>query len=260
MRQLEIELGVALFDRSGRRLSLTPAGTELHGGALPLLAGAERLVARVSAAASASEPAFVIGHTPAISGTEVYDLITRATANDPARRVTARQAFPGDIRSQLFDGTIDIGLRRGVETPSDLAAAVIGYHQVRLAVATGHPLAARPNVPIEALADFEIVVWAPPHRSYYTDFLVSTCRRAGFEPNLVVNPIQGTPPMTAVVDSRRCAFVTDPPGAGLRGRVQVLDFDHPPLVPVQALWLPHTFSRVRDSLLAEPENPATSDP
>lgn len=252
MRQLEAELGVTLFDRSGRRLTLTSAGDELCRGAQPLLAGAEQLADRVRAIGAGPETAFVIGHSPAVSGEEMFELIMRTDTAHAGASITARQMFPTDMRTQLFDGTIDLGVRRGVETPSDLAAAVIDYHPVRMAVSIEHPLAERRSVSIADLADFEVVVWSPPHHSYYTDFLVSSCRRAGFEPNLVVNSIQGTPPMTAVMGSpRRCAFVTDPAGPGLRGRVMVVDFDDPPLAPVQALWLPHTVSPIRDTILRE---------
>jgi len=101
------------------------------------------------------------------------------------------------------------------------------------------------------LADTPIVVWAPERKSFYTDFLISYCRRAGFEPTLVVNQIQGTPPFTAV---RRypeaCAFVTDVPGDLQGGTVRVLAFDEPPLAPVQAMWLPHTHSAVRDAIVS----------
>lgn len=259
MRQMETDLDVDLFDRSGRRLRLTSAGEELYRGARPLLAGAEQLAKRVRTSAIGAAQAFVIGHSPAISGEEVFDLITRTHLDHPGTSITARQMFPGDMRTQLFDGTIDLGVRRGVETPSDLAAAVIDYHRVRVAVAADHPLARRAEVSIGELADFEVVVWSPPHHSYYTDFLVSSCRRAGFEPRLVVNPIQGTPPMTAVIGSLRCAFVTDPAGPGLAGRVMVVEFDDPPLAPVQALWLPHTVSPVRDAILTGPDYPLTPD-
>ena len=94
------------------------------------------------------------------------------------------------------------------------------------------------------------MVWAPPHTSFYTDFLVAQCRRAGFEPDLLVNRVQGTPPATAVLTSpHAAAFVTDPPGPRSGGRVVVVELDDAPQVPVQALWLPHTTDPVRAELL-----------
>ncbi|SKX77055.1 LysR family transcriptional regulator [Mycobacteroides abscessus subsp. abscessus] len=62
--------------------------------------------------------------------------------------------------------------------------------------------------------------------------------------------VQGAPPATAVlVDDDAVAFVTDPVGTSHENRVIVKDFDDPPLTPVQALWLPHTVSEFRTSLL-----------
>lgn len=93
------------------------------------------------------------------------------------------------------------------------------------------------------------MVWAPPTRSFYTDFLVSVCRRAGFEPELAVNPVQGTPPVTAVAGNDCVAFVTAPAGPAMSGRVIVLELSDPPVVPIQAIWLPHTISAERNALL-----------
>ena len=41
-----------------------------------------------------------------------------------------------------------------------------------------------------------------------TDLLIDSCRRAGFEPDVRRNPIQGTPPTTAVQGTNHVAFVT----------------------------------------------------
>lgn len=70
MRQLEKELGVALFARQGRRVVLTPAGHKLREGAPALLAASAALAAAARRAAEEAAPAFVIAHTPAITSDE----------------------------------------------------------------------------------------------------------------------------------------------------------------------------------------------
>ena len=108
-----------------------------------------------------------------------------------------------------------------------------------------------------------LIVWAPPTFSFYTDFLVSACRRAGFEPMLAVNKTQGTPPVTAVIDNDYVALVTAPAGTALQGRVDVQPLIDPPMVPIQALWLPHTISEPRTVLLnghpTDPLKPTRGD-
>lgn len=259
MRQLEREIGVALFDRRGRRLVLSDAGRTLREGAPVLLAAADALSDATREAAGEDPRPFVVGHSPAVTAEEAFALIEPIRKALPHLSVTARQLFPRELQQGLLDRSVDVGLRRGATTPTDLAAAVIGYDELRVAVRAEHPLSDRRCLQLTDIADFTLVVWAPPTFSFYTDFLVSACRRAGFEPNLTVNKTQGTPPVTAVVDNDHVALVTAPPGNALGGRVQVRPLIDPPMVPIQALWLPHTRSDARTTLLTAASSRSAPD-
>ncbi|GAB38936.1 LysR family transcriptional regulator [Gordonia sputi] len=250
LRQLEREVGVTLFDRSGRRLVLTAAGEDLLEGALPLLAGARELARSVRRRAAGVPDAFTIGHSPALSGDEVFALVEPALELHPDVSVTLIKTFPDRFTDQLLSGEIDLVMRRGVETPPQLTSSIVTYHPLRLAMAADHRLADADTISVRDLLDVPIVVWAPERQSFYTDFLVAHLRRGGVEPTLCVCRVQGAPPATAVlVDNSAVAFVTDPAGTSHESRVIVKDFDYPPLTPVQALWLPHTVSAFRSSLL-----------
>lgn len=249
MRQLEKELGVELFARQGRRVVLTAAGRKLREGAQALLAASDALAAAARRAAEEVLPAFVVAHTPAITSEEAFDLIAPIRHVRPDTSITVRQMFPEEMEVALIERTVDVGLRRGVTTPPDLAAAVLGYSALRLAVDVTHPLAQRDSIGLKDIAEWTLMVWAPPTHSFYTDFLVSACRRAGFEPNLMVNLVQGTPPVTAVAGNDCVAFVTAPAGPAMGGRVIVLEVSDPPVAPIQAIWLPHTISTERNALL-----------
>ncbi|TDZ44322.1 LysR family transcriptional regulator [Mycobacteroides franklinii] len=248
IRQLERDLGVALFSRAQRSLQLTDAGHELYTGAKPLLAGI-RVLANATRNLSDPQRAFVIGHSPAISGEEVYRIVEPAVISDPAVSITVRQVFPSSMRDGLLDGSLDLALRRGIDMPTDLATDTLLYQPLRIAVVQSHPLAAQERVNIAEIAECPIVVWAPPRHSFYTDLLVSHCRRSGFEPRLLINPVQGTPPHTAVLaHPDHCAFVTDDPGDLYHRKVRVIEIVNPPLVPIQAVWLPHSVSTIRTKL------------
>lgn len=250
IRQLERDLGVELFSRAQRSLQLTDAGHELYTGAKPLLAGI-RVLANATRNISNPQRAFVIGHSPAISGEEVYRIIEPIVVADPTASITVRQVFPSTMRDGLLDGSLDLALRRGVDMPADLATDTLLYQPLRIAVVQSHPLAAQDHVDIGEIAEHPIVVWAPPRHSFYTDLLVSHCRRSGFEPRLLINPVQGTPPHTAVLaHPDHCAFVTDDPGNVYHRKVRVIEIANPPLVPVQAVWLPHSVSAIRTKLFA----------
>lgn len=249
--RFESDLGCTLFERTTRRVTLTPAGRALRAGADALLAASEALRRQVADAASLHTTPFVVGHSPAISAAEVHDLLTSVRKGLPAQPITVTQVFPPELESGLLSGRLDVALRRGVMAPGQFAATVIGYSTVRLAVPADHRFAARPEIRVRDLRDEAIVTWAPVGSSFYTDFIIGTCRRAGFEPAIVVNRVQGTPPATAVLDNDAVAFVTDPPGPLFDGRVMVLELVDAPMAPVQAVWLRGTVSIARDLLVRE---------
>lgn len=250
MRQLERELEATLFDRRGRRLRLTAAGRRLRDGAAVLLAAAEALGETVREAAGEQSRPYVVGHSPAISPEEAFVIVEPIRRALPQLSVTVRQLFPDELQDGLLARSVDVGLRRGATTPPDLAAAVISYDPLRIAVRAGHPLSDRVDLQVGDISDFTLVVWAPPTFSFYTDFLVSVCRRAGFEPTLAVDNLQGVPSITAVAENDHVALVTAPVGPALGGRVMVCPMIDPPMMPVQAVWLPHTVSEARAVLLA----------
>ncbi|GAA1480953.1 LysR family transcriptional regulator [Gordonia sinesedis] len=261
IRRLEHELGTDLFDRTHRRLTPTAAGNDLLRQARPLLTGARQLTESVRRTAEQGPPTFVVGHSPALSGGEVFSLLEPAVTRSAEVSVTVRQVFPGQFHDELLSGRVDLVLRRGVDTPTDLTSAIVDYQPLRLAVAAAHPLAGADSIAALDLAAYPIMVWAPERHSFYTDFLVAHCRRSGFEPRLRINRVQGTPPTTAVLVDPDCvAFVTDPAGPAHEGRVLVRDFDVPPLSPVQALWLSHTVSDFRTAILSpHPDHPSRAD-
>lgn len=249
VRQLEKDVGATLLVRSGRRITLTPAGQTLLDEGRTLLAAARTITQHTRAAASAEPDEFVVGHSPAITNQDVYTLIEPAIAAAPDTSFTIRQLFPDQLVTGVRDGTVHLGLRRGMVPQERLATTVIRYDTLRVAVRSDHPLAVRTHLSLADLAGEFIALWAPPGASSYSDFLINACRRAGFEPQYRVSRVQGCPPEVAPITEDAAAFVTAPPGSAVGGAVTVIDLDGPLLVPMQALWQPHTTSTVREMIL-----------
>lgn len=249
VQQLEREVGATLLERTGRRISLTPAGRTLLEEGRTLLAAARTITENTRAAAAGQPAKFVIGHSPAISGQEVYSLIAPAISAAKTTSFTVVQLFPDRLVAGVRDGSVHLGLRRGMVPQERLASAVARYDALRVAVRSAHPLAGRTRLAIAELAGEPIALWAPPGSSHYSDFLVNACRRSGFEPQYRVSRVQGCPPEAAALTEDAAAFVTAAPGPALGGAVTVIELTEPLLVPLQAIWQPHTGSAVRDLIL-----------
>ncbi|WP_330351432.1 LysR family substrate-binding domain-containing protein [Streptomyces sp. NBC_00582] len=149
----------------------------------------------------------------------------------------------------LLAGDLDIGLCRALTPPHGLARTTLGHQPFNIAVAADHPLAARTSVSLSDLADQHFIVWGQPGHSGYTDLLIGHCRAAGFEPRTERTPLQGTPPVTAVIGTDRLAFVTTPPGPAPGGAVRIVALDPPLYAPLQARYSPRTTSPAKDAFL-----------
>lgn len=249
VQQLEKEIGATLLLRAGRRITLTPAGQTLLDEGRALLAAAHTITRHTRAAAGGEPDEFIVGHSPAISTVDVFTLLRDTIAALPDTSFTVRQLFPDQLAAAVRDSTVHLALRRGVAPQEHLAGAIVRYDGLRVAVRRDHPLANRTRVAVAELVDEPIALWAPPGVSYYSDFLVNACRRAGFEPQYRVSRVQGCPPEAAALTEDAVAFVTSPPGPAIGGAVMVVNLDEPLLVPMQGLWQPHTSSPVRDRIV-----------
>ncbi|RBM10159.1 LysR family transcriptional regulator [Prauserella sp. PE36] len=249
IRALEREVGVDLLDRSGNTITVLPAGEALIADARVLHGIARSAVRRARRIGRGEAETLRIGHTPAVTGDEVTALIRRVHATQPELATQVNQRYPGELTEQLLAGDLDLGLCRAMTPIRGLTRSTLGSQRLQVAVAAGHRLADHDSVRLGDLADEPIMVWGHPGRSGYTELLLHLCRQGGFEPRLERNPIQGTPPETAVIGTDHVAFVTAPPGLAAGGRVRVLVLEPPSHVPLHALWPRHVGSETREAFL-----------
>ncbi|WMJ69479.1 LysR family transcriptional regulator [Stenotrophomonas sp. 24(2023)] len=140
---LEAELGVDLFDRSGRYPQLTEAGHQVLGYAQEILAADQRLQQLSMRLAAPVEPRLTLVLS------DVYQL-------DPGQRLLQRFAerFPDialewldaeghDVLRSVLDGRADLGLLpRQDQYPAELQVQPLAHHsELAVYVARSHPLA-----------------------------------------------------------------------------------------------------------------------
>jgi DNA-binding transcriptional LysR family regulator len=94
VRVLESRLGVKVFERTSRRVRLTPAGEGLERGLVPALAAVDRALAGTSALSRTVQGLLRIGFVLTTEGPAVSRLVTTFQARYPAGAGRCARAPP----------------------------------------------------------------------------------------------------------------------------------------------------------------------
>jgi DNA-binding transcriptional LysR family regulator len=155
VRRLESELQVRLFDRTAKGVRLSPAGQVLAAGARSLLSDADRLRARVRAAAAPEAPLQVAVATGARGGWLVNEAAARLRTEHPDLRLQVRHILAGQLES-LRDGEADLlvaFLPFSDEELEGVEVHPVAEEPRAVYLWPGHPLAGRDSLTVDDVAD-----------------------------------------------------------------------------------------------------------
>jgi DNA-binding transcriptional LysR family regulator len=153
MRQLEHRLGVALFDRSGQRLALTPAGETLLKESGPVLDALDSAVRRTQRAGASDR--LVVTAKPGVATELLHHVV--AELADPRIRIVV-SGF-GEQADMVRDGRADVALVSRPFDDSGLEWEELYVEPRVAALPVGHPLAAREVLTADELAGIPAPRW-----------------------------------------------------------------------------------------------------
>jgi len=150
---LERELGVTLFNRSTRHVSLTAAGAMFLAEIGPVIDAADAAIRRVRHGERGAGT-LVIGFMPGLS---LRHAIHAVTDEFPGAEIEMRELSWVDQTDVIRDGTVDVALaRRPIDSEGLRLQRVIDEPRGAL-VASDHPLARDAAVSIAQLADYPVI-------------------------------------------------------------------------------------------------------
>ena len=192
VRVLESRLGVKVFDRTSRRVRLTPAGEALRHSLVPALAAVDHALAETSELSRAVRGLLRIGFVMTTEGPALSRLSAAFQARYPGCEVRLQEVETFDAYRVLRRGDIDVLCNwLAVNEPDLTAGAVFAYYQRALAVATSHRLAGRSTVSVEDLAGEEVALLPASTPAAVYDLLVPPRTPSG-------RPIRRTQPVQTI--------------------------------------------------------------
>ncbi len=138
VKELEIELGVPLFERLGRRVLVTAAGRALIEPARQTLRDVETGRSAVAAVAGSSSGHLSLCSLPTLAAEPMADLIGRFRRRHPGVDVDlAAPEGSSDLIAMIRDGRCEAGLTESIDVPGDLVGHRIGGQALLLILPPG---------------------------------------------------------------------------------------------------------------------------
>lgn len=190
VRELENELGTALFDRSGRGISRTPAGEILCQLVAPLVEGIDDLLLNFSEQLRDITPGDLrIGISRNIAAMVLSPHLRHFRDLYPQIHLTLRRTTKSDASRLLLADEVDFLLGSEDYVPTSAVREKIDYrplfsYHLVLATPHGHPLAERESVTREEVAAYPAIV--PLAGMYGARFGESPIRSLGLETNVAI--------------------------------------------------------------------------
>jgi len=182
IRQLEDELGVTLFNRTTRQVSLTTAGEFFATEAERILSGVEDAERGVRRIADGRGGLLRLG----LTGTAAFSHLPRIARVVKSKLPAVALEIHADLLTPaqcdgLRSGALDLGVLRPPPVGEDIELVTIDVEPLVLAVSVDHRLAVEPVVSLVDLRSEPFIAYSGPD-SAVNDAVLRSCRTAGFVP------------------------------------------------------------------------------
>jgi DNA-binding transcriptional LysR family regulator len=184
IQRLEAELGVTLFERTGKHVQLTAAGEILLPYADRVLGGVDEAGIKMAEVHGGTLGLVRIGTIPTVAAHFLPAVLRDFKARFPKVAVLLREeSRTPQLVALLENHEIDLSIGLEQRPSTGLKFTKLLVEELCLAVSTQHPLSALTSVPISRLRREQFILYKTPGHNN-REVILQCCRNAGFEPEV----------------------------------------------------------------------------
>ena len=185
VRALEQELGISLFDRVGKRVSLTEAGRALLPHARQILSAVEAARNEIRERGTLKRGTVSLGAPPTVSAHALPTKITAFEQKYPGLDVMLREAGTETLVALVEQGQLDMAIVSIDVLPPSVESTPFLEETYVLAVGAKHRLCKRKDINIAELSEESFIMF--PQGYKLREVTMIACRAAGFEPKVALD-------------------------------------------------------------------------
>ncbi|MGW3831574.1 LysR family transcriptional regulator [Streptomyces microflavus] len=185
IQRLEKELGVRLFERSSRHVTITRSGALLLEEARALLARSEALMACATRIKDGQSGLLRAALPSGLAGEAVAAILGDLHQHHPGLELELHELSTAHQLARLASHDLDVGL---IHHPCDVTGLELGpvlRCELGVLLPRTSVLATREEVPLAALTGHSLVVFPRADAPALYDDLLTTCARNGYTPDSV---------------------------------------------------------------------------
>lgn len=183
IRQLEEQIGQALFERIGKRVVTTEAGQLFLAYATRALKEVDAGIAMLRPSAGGLTGQVRVGATHTFNIGLIPECVALFLARHPTVQISVEELPADDIGGSLRSGALDIGIAYRPGGSTDLAFEPLFNEEMVLVVSSTHPLARRKRIRMVELHQQPLVLL--PSRFTTRQMLDECFAACGAEPSVV---------------------------------------------------------------------------
>ena len=183
IQSLERDLGEELFERAGRSVRLTDAGSAFLYYADRILRDAREGRAAVDEVSHTRLGSLKVGSAFTISIYILPHILRLFREEFSGIDVSVRTGHSEQVLAMVLNGDVQVGLARTLSHP-DVESVHLYDDQIGVIVGAGHPLAGVGSATCEEVADYPVILFS--RGSSYHGLIQNFFRQAGVMPNVAM--------------------------------------------------------------------------
>jgi LysR family transcriptional regulator, transcription activator of glutamate synthase operon len=183
LKSLETELGVPLFDRTTRKVSITKYGQLLLPCAREILALQDQYTAVLKSSLETDRDVLNVGSLPALAEYKITDVLVNFKKIHPRSTINVMQGGAAELKEMLRLRKCELAfIRYANDMDDDLVKIPYAVDTMVAVLPATHSLAKKKSISLQLLANEDFVL--SERQTMLYNLSISACKKCGFEPRV----------------------------------------------------------------------------